>query len=161
MREDGFDDDDLDTPSEADLEQCYGSKYLGATDIGGKKIRTRILKVRKQKMPQTGDNKLERDKFVIYLASLNKPMVLNTTNKEALVDKLGKVPRNWIGAVIGLYTEPTKYGGKPVRGLRLTVFSAPEKAATAPKLTAEPPPNDPDDPGPSPDDHDHFDEAAE
>jgi hypothetical protein len=49
--------DDLDTPSEADLEQCYGSKYLGAVDIGDKKIRTRIAKVRKETMPQQGGSR--------------------------------------------------------------------------------------------------------
>jgi len=26
--------DDLDTPTEADLDTCYGSKYLSATDLG-------------------------------------------------------------------------------------------------------------------------------
>ena len=86
--------DDLDTPSEGDLEQCYGSKYLGAVDIGDKKIRTRIGKVRKETMPQQG-GKPERSKFVIYFTTLDKPMVLNATNKNALVEKLGKVPASW------------------------------------------------------------------
>jgi hypothetical protein len=151
--------DDLDTPSEADLDDCYGSKYLGAVDIGDKKIRTRIGKVRKETMAQQGGKK-ERDKFVLYLTTIDKPMVLNTTNKNALVDKLGKVPANWIDAEIGLFTMPTQFGGKPTKGLRLTVLSLPKKAATAPKLTAEPPPDEPDDPGLSPDDYD-YGEAAE
>ena len=76
--------DDLDTPSEADLEQCYGSKYLSAADLGDKKIKARIAKVRKETMRQR-DGKPERSKFVIYFTTLDKPMVLNTTNKNVLV----------------------------------------------------------------------------
>ena len=79
--------DDLETPTEADLDSCYGSKYLGAVDIGDKKIRTRIGKVRKETMQQQG-GKPERAKFVIYFTTIDKPMVLNATNKNALVDKL-------------------------------------------------------------------------
>jgi hypothetical protein len=153
-------DDDLETPTEADLDSCYGSKYLGAVDIGDKKIRTRIGKVRKETMQQQG-GKPERAKFVIYLTTIDKPMVLNATNKNALVDKLGRVPANWVGADIGLYTEPTQFGGKPTRGLRLRVLGpaktaakvAPAKSAkTAKPVTIE---ETLDDPVPE------FDEAAE
>ena len=156
--------DDLETPSEADLDNCYGSKYLGAVDIGDKKIRTRIGKVRKEAMPQR-DGKKERDKFVLYLTTIDKPMVLNTTNKNALVDKLGRVPANWVGADIGLYTENTQYGGKPTKGLRLRVLGPAKTAATtgkaAPAKPAKPAKSteekswsdDPDDSG--------FSEAAE
>ena len=122
--------DDLETPTEADLDSCYGSKYLGAVDIGDKKIRTRIGKVRKETMQQQG-GKPERAKFVIYFTTIDKPMVLNATNKNALVDKLGRVPANWVGADIGLYTEPTQFGGKPTRGLRLRVLGPAKPAAKA------------------------------
>jgi hypothetical protein len=120
---------DLETPTEADLDSCYGSKYLGAVDIGDKKIRTRIGKVRKETMQQQG-GKPERAKFVIYFTTIDKPMVLNATNKNALVDKLGKVPASWVGTDIGLYTENTQFGGKPVKGLRLRVLG-PAKTTTA------------------------------
>jgi hypothetical protein len=89
--------DDLDTPSEADLEKCYGSKYLSAPDLGDKKIRDRIAKICKETMPQR-DGKPTRPKFVIYFTNLDKPMVINATNKDVLVDALGKIPANWKGA---------------------------------------------------------------
>lgn len=47
---DQFVEHDLDTPTEHDLEQAYGSKYLQATDIGDKKIRAKIAKVRKEEV---------------------------------------------------------------------------------------------------------------
>jgi hypothetical protein len=155
--------EDLETPTEADLDSCYGSKYLGAVDVGDKKIRTRIGKVRKETMQQQG-GKPERAKFVIYFTTVDKPMVLNATNKNALVDKLGKVPLNWVGADVGLYTENTQYAGKPTKGLRLRVLG-PAKTTTAaakpkPAKSAKPAPavsieETFDDPVPE------FDEAAE
>ena len=122
--------DDLETPTEADLDSCYGSKYLGAVDIGDKKIRTRIGKVRKETMQQQG-GKPERAKFVIYFTTIDKPMVLNATNKNALVDRLGRVPASWVGADIGLFTENTQFQGKPTKGLRLRVLGPAKTAAKA------------------------------
>src|SRR6516165_9073847 len=129
-----FVEDDLGTPTEADLDDCYGSKYLSAADLGDKKIRTHVGKIRKETMRQQSG--AERSKFVIYFTTLDKPMVLNATNKNALVDKLGKVPADWVGAAVGLYTENTQFGGKPTKGLRLTVLG-PAKTEAAPVKPAK------------------------
>ena len=157
--------DDLNTPTEADLDDCYGSKYLSASDLGDKKIRTRIGKIRKETMRQQSG--AERSKFVVYFTTLDKPMVLNATNKNVLVDALGKVPASWGGADIGLYTENTQFAGKPVKGLRLRVLGPAKTAASASKAAPVKPakpakstgeklwPDDPSDPGPE------FGEAAE
>jgi len=134
VQETAFVEDDLSTPTEADLDDCYGSKYLSAADLGDKKIPTRIAKIRKVKMrPQSG---AERSKFVIYFTTLDKPMVLNATNKNALVDKLGKVPADWVSTDVGLYTENTSFAGKPTKGLRLRVLG-PAKTEAAPVKPAK------------------------
>jgi hypothetical protein len=127
IQETAFVEDDLSTPTEADLDDCYGSKYLSAADLGDKKIRTRIGKIRKETMRQQSG--AERSKFVIYFTTLDKPMVLNATNKNVLVDALGKVPASWVGTDVGLYTENTQFGGKPVKGLRLRVLGPAKTAA--------------------------------
>jgi len=129
-----FVEDDLGTPTEADLDDCYGSKYLSAADLGDKKIRTRIGKIRKETMRQQSG--AERTKFVIYFTTLDKPMVLNATNKNALVDKLGKVPADWVSTDVGLYTENTSFAGKPTKGLRLRVLG-PAKTEAAPVKPAK------------------------
>jgi hypothetical protein len=125
-------DDDLGTPTEEDLEKCYGGKYLNAADIGAKKIKTRIKKVTKETMQQQ-QGKGERAKFVLYLSTIDKPMVVNATNKDELVKELGRNPANWKNAEVGIYTIETTFGGKPTKGLRLRVLSVP-KAAAAPKV---------------------------
>ena len=153
-------DNDLLTPTEADLDACYGSKFLSATELGNRKLRTKIGRVRMEELKQQ-DGKT-RKKFILGFTNLDKEVVLNATNKTALVDALGRIPADWIGAEIGLLTEPCMMAGKPTRGLRVRVLnkpigtSAPKpvpplKLAPAAATTDEPPPwlDQPDDPGPS------------
>jgi hypothetical protein len=146
-----------DTPTEADLDACYGSKYLSATEVGTRKIRTKIARVRKEPLQQQGGG--TKPKFILAFTNLDKEMVLNSTNINVLVDALGKPPGGWIGAEVGIYTEPTVYAGKPTRGLRLRVLNKPSRTAPtlkpAPKPDTPPWPDQADDPGPD------FVEAAE
>jgi hypothetical protein len=130
---------DLDTPTEADLDQVYGSKFLPAADVGTRKIRTTIVKVRKVDL--RGGDGTKRVKFVLHFEHIDKPMVINATNKNELVKKLGKNPGNWIGALVGIYVDPdVEYGGKTVGGLRLRVLGPATTAKSA--GSPEPPPHD-------------------
>ena len=74
-----FIEQDLETPTEADLDSAYGSKFLSAADVGDRKIRSKILKVRKEDLRGKDDKSKKR--LVLYLEGLDKPMVLNATNK--------------------------------------------------------------------------------
>ena len=126
--------DDLDTPSEADLDSAYGSRYLSTSDVGNKKIRTRIAKVRKEEL--RGNEGKPRTRFVLYFDTIDKGMVLNATNKNAVVTALGKVPSKWKGATILLHVDNNvQFAGKRVQGLRLQVAGPAPKAA----LQEEPP----------------------
>jgi hypothetical protein len=160
-----FQDSDLDTPTEDDLKHAYGGQYLSQEDIGDRKVKAKILKVRKAEMKS--DNGAKRTKFVIWFSNLDKGMVCNATNKDALVDALGRTPASWIGADVGIWVDPTvSFGGKRVGGLRLRVLNqhvpgpAPAPKVAAPKPAAAAPewPVEAGDPGfePAPD----FDDAA-
>jgi hypothetical protein len=144
------------TPTEEDLEDCYGSKFLTATGVGDRKIRTKIARIRKQALQQQGGG--TKTKFILSFSTVDKEMVLNVTNKIVLVDVLGRSPADWIGAEIGLFTEPTVMAGKATRGLRLRVLNKPSGTAQAAKPAPKPDvlwPDQADDPGPD------FVEAAE
>jgi hypothetical protein len=133
---------DAPTPTEADLNQVYGSKFLSAADVGSRKIRTKIERARKEDL-RNGDG-TKRVKFVLHLGGVDKPMVLNATNVDALIEKLGRNPANWIGALIGIYVDPNvTYGGKRVAGLRPRVLG-PGSAAkpVGPPMSPEPPQHD-------------------
>lgn len=72
---------------------------------------------------------------MIFFELLDKGLILNATNKNALVDKLGKNPASWRGAEVGLFVDPdVSFGGKRTGGLRLRVLLP----ATAPKPAAAP-----------------------
>jgi hypothetical protein len=129
--------DDPEIPTEADLDACYGSQYLSTPEVGDRKIRDRIARVRKAPLQQQGG--ATKAKFILAFTNLDKEMVLNTTNKNALVEALGKRPADWIDAEVGIYTEPTMFGGKPTRGLRLRVLSKPSTMPT-PKPSPQPVP---------------------
>jgi hypothetical protein len=149
-------DDHSETPTEADLDACYGSKFLTATEHGNRKIRSKIAGIRKQALQQQGGG--TRTKFVLSFTTVDKEMVLNASNKIVLVDALGRNPADWIGAEIGLFTEPTVMAGKATRGLRLRVLNKPSgtSPASKPERKPDPPwPNEAGDPGPE------FPDAAE
>jgi hypothetical protein len=130
---------DLDTPTESDLDQAYGSKFLSAADVGNRKIRTTIVKVRKVDL--RGGDGTNRVKFATHFDHVDKGMVINSTNANELIEKLGRKPANWIGAHVGLYVDPNvTYAGKRVAGLRLRVLG-PGKPAVSAELP-EPPPHD-------------------
>jgi hypothetical protein len=142
-------DDYDDTPTEEDLEDCYGSKFLTATGLGDRKIRTKIARIRKQALQQQSGG--TKTKFILSFTTVDKEMVLNATNKNTLVDALGRNPADWIGAEVGLFTEPTNMAGKPTRGLRLRVLNKPSGTAPVPKPAPKPDtppwPEQADDPG--------------
>jgi hypothetical protein len=139
---DHFQDHDNDTPTEADLDQAYGSKFLSAADRGDRNIRTRIMKVKQAAL--RGSDGTVRVRFLLYLEGIGKPMVLNETNKVEIVKQLGRDPAKWKGAFVELYVDPNvTFAGKRVGGLRLRVLG-PSTAAkpTMPVMPPEPPPHD-------------------
>lgn len=148
---------DLNTPTAADLDEAYGSKYLGVVDIGDRKIRTKIVRVTKENVKVRDSDRLNK-RFLIFFQNIDKPLVLNPTNKDTLVRAFGKEPANWLGATVGIYVDPTvKFGVKVTGGVRLRPLHPPAPAAKpVPKLAPAQPakpattawPEQPGDPGP-------------
>jgi len=126
-----FTETDLETPTEADLNSAYGSRYMSTADVGDKKIRCKIAKVRKEEL--RGNDGKPRTRFVLYFESQDKGLVLNATNKGEIVNALGKVPAKWIGATVGLYVDTNvTFAGKRMSGLRLRVISPVTMPKSAP-----------------------------
>ena len=86
-----FVDHDLDTPTESDLDQAYGSKFLSAADVGNRKIRTTIVKVRKVDL--RGSDGTNRVKFVLHFERIDKPMVINSHQQERAGREVGPESR--------------------------------------------------------------------
>jgi hypothetical protein len=160
---DEFPDHDTDTPTEADLESMYGTRFLSTGDIGTRRIRTKIKKVGKEEL--RNDKGIKRGRFLLSFASLDKQMVVNQTTMDLLVAELGRVPSQWVGASVGIFVDPNvMFGGKRVGGIRLRILEAfqAKKPAPVPKKPAVTEwPDESGDPGFDPDDVPDFDQAAE
>ena len=111
--------------TESDVEGLYGSQHWSAEEIGDRKLKLTISHVAKTEMPAR-DNKPAKDRIVLSFEGQKKTLVLNTTNYNLLRASVSRHPGEWVGAVLGVYTEMTSFGGKPTRGIRLKVVKLPE-----------------------------------
>jgi hypothetical protein len=109
---------------EQDVEGLYGSKSYSGTDIGDRKIRGEIAHVYKETFPPRG-NEPARTKLVVALVGHQKTLPLNATNYKVLRDAISRNPGEWVGAEIGISTEPTSFGGQPRKGIRIKVLKQP------------------------------------
>lgn len=127
---DEFFETDLDTPTERDLDEAFGSQFLNVVDVGDKKIRTKILKVRKQDVEDRKTGK-PRKKIVVFFENVEKGLTLNFTNRETLVNAFGKNPASWRNAIVGIYVDPNvMFGGQKKGGVRLRALLPPVAPAT-------------------------------
>lgn len=124
--------------SEAELEKMYSGKYLGAADIGDRKIKAKILSVFKEPMRQQDGS--SRDKAVLGLEGLDKTLPLNATNRLILREGLDPNPEKWIGRTIGLKTVPRTMNGKPTRGIEVVIIGGGMFKAAAPSGLKPTPP---------------------
>lgn len=155
---DEFSEHDLDTPSAEELDAAYSSRFLGVVDIGTKKIKTKISKVRMEEIKDRNSGR-PRKRAVVFFEGVDKPLILNGVNRETLNDALGKAPAGWLGAAVGVLVDPNVvFGGKKTGGVRLRVLLPPaaakpakaKPATKAPAAAASEWPEEKGDPGADP-----------
>ena len=162
---DEFVETDLDpTPTEHDVDEAYGSRFLGVVDVGDKKIRTKILRVKKEEVKDRDTNRMKK-KLIVFFSDIDKGLVLNATNINILVDALGKAPAGWINATVGIFVDPNVgFAGKktgacvalllPPAAAAKPAAKPTTKAATEAKAAAKTAaaewPEEAGDPGPDP-----------
>ena len=130
---DEFPETDLDTPTEQDIDEAYGSQFLGVVDIRDKKIRTKIVKVRMEGVKDRDSGKTKK-KPVVFFEKIDKGLVLNFTNKEALIAAFGKAPAGWLGGTVGIMVDPNvMFAGQRKGGVRLRALLPPAPAKPAAK----------------------------
>ena len=163
---DEFPETDLDTPTAAELDAAYGSRFLGVVDVT-KNIRTKIARVGMEDIKDRDSGKMKK-RAIIFFENIDKPLVLNASNKEILIEKLGKAPAGWKGAVVGIFVDPSvMFGGVRKGGVRLRVLPAKAaQPAAAPAMAPKPATaaaewsEDEGDPGFDPDLVPDFDKAS-
>jgi hypothetical protein len=107
-----------------DFDNVYGSKMLSAAELGDGKLRVKIKFLSREPLQGRNPGEQPRDRIVVDLVGTEKRLVLNATNFKTLRDALGRDPKNWIGAEIGISAETTTFTGRPVKGLRVKVLTS-------------------------------------
>ena len=98
------------------------AKYLKSSDAKPKPLVAVISHV---EMEMVGQGQDQKRKPVLHFED-QKPLVLNRTNFQALVDAFGDSD-DWPGHKIKIYCVKTQYAGKSVDGLRIQAI-APQPA---------------------------------
>ena len=154
---DEFPETDLDTPTEHDIDEAYGSQFLGVVDVGDKKIRTKISKVRMEEVKDRDTGKTKK-KPVVFFENIDKGLILNVTNKETLVAAFGKARPAGLMPLSGSCRSKRDVW-RPEQRRRAFARAASSCAAAkpAPKPATKPPaaaanewPEEKGDPGPDP-----------
>ena len=126
----------------SDLKQ---SKYLKKEDVGDGVLAT-ISGITQENVAVEG---AEPDvRAVLHFSELDKPMVLNSTNGQAIAKITGRdddIENTWVGAKVVLYNDPNvSYAGKLVGGIRVRAMrqqAAKTQPAKAQKMHEDAPPH--------------------
>jgi hypothetical protein len=103
----------MNTPSEADFNNQFGSKWFKAIDLNGQVVQLKIGKVENVYVKEKDGS--TREKMAIYFNGVDKPLILNPTNANRLAGAFGKAPNGWFGKTVEVYSETTTFG----EGVRL------------------------------------------
>ena len=100
---------------------AFPSQYLKKEDIGDKRV---VVTIDRVEMEDVGQGEQQERKPVVYFDGLDKGMVLNKGNADAMTEAAGGDDEmdNWRGVRVVLYVDRNvMFGGKRVGGLRVTI----------------------------------------
>jgi hypothetical protein len=96
----------------------YSGRFLRVTDLKARRVPTRIQEVRKEEFKQD-DGKTEQ-KLIVTLKGFEKPLVLNRTNCDTIIDLVGSEETDdWIGKPIVLLQAKVRFQGKSTPCIRV------------------------------------------
>ncbi len=96
------------------VNDAFPSKYLKASDLGGKKIKVQIEKVG---MEEVGDGR----KPVAYFFGKSKGLVLNKTNAMVIASHYGNDMDSWAGSEVHIYSAKVNFQNQMVDSIRVEV----------------------------------------
>ena len=113
------------------ISETFPSKYLKASDLGGREIRVTMANVEMEKL---GDDM----KPVIYFKGKEKGFCLNKTNSHTIVDAYGDDTEDWFDQPLILFSVMVDFQGKVGPAIRCRVPTAKDNKAAAPQHREDP-----------------------
>lgn len=126
------------------ISEEFPSKWLKASDLGGREVKVVMQHVDREKI---GDD----TKLVLYFKGKEKGVVLNKTNSNTISDAYGDDTEDWFDQPLILFSVRTDFQGKVVDAIRCRMPTAkdnpkptrkPDPISSGPIDTDEPPPHD-------------------
>jgi hypothetical protein len=95
----------------------FPSRYLKASDLGGREIKVVMQHVEKEKL---GDDM----KLALYFKGKDKAMILNKTNSYTIADAYGEDTEDWFDQPLILFSVMVDFQGKVGPAIRCRVPTA-------------------------------------
>jgi len=120
-----------------DYERMFDQNYLRWFHLQNEPAMVEIIAVTREELTLRGGAKKKSP--VIALRQIKgkiesiKPLVMNRTNMDSIVDFLGRKPSTWIGRQIVLFVDTTKLKGKSVPCIRVRAPLAQTQSTTEAK----------------------------
>jgi hypothetical protein len=108
--------------TEMKRDDLFPSKYLKASDLGGKPIVVEIATTGVEDLKDISGK--TNSKLVVTFKGRKKSLVMNRTNYDAVADLHGEETNNWPGKLVELYPTKTSMGGKTMDCIRIRGTSA-------------------------------------
>ena len=96
------------------VDEMFPTKYLSASDLGGKKHQLTCDVIVTEAIGQE-----QQQKPVLYFKGTQKGLVLNKTNATIIAEQHGSDSEEWNGKSIVLYPTKVEFGGKMVDAIRV------------------------------------------
>jgi hypothetical protein len=117
-------------------DEVFPSKYLKASDLGGKPL-TVVIEKAPLEVLKSPEGK-EEAKTVLYFRGLRKTLPLNRINWDSVAAIAGDDTDQWPAASIELYPSKTQMAGKTVDCIRIRPPAQPELSAKMPAAKSGP-----------------------
>lgn len=123
------------------ISEEFSSNWLKSADLNGKETVVTINSIEIESFKEEDGTK--KKKVILAFDELDQKLIVNTTNRDVLVELYGDDTDDWVGQKISLYVTKTTFAGKRVDGLRIR-DRVPKGKAPAPKGKAVAVPQDND-----------------
>ena len=112
-----------------DISDLLGGKFLGADNLPQPLV---VTIEGAERIEMDGEDRLS-----LQFTELQKPLLANKTNLNAVASLFGTDTAQWVGQKMIIQAEPVQFQGKPVRGLRLKPYQQPMQPAPHSQPPAE------------------------
>lgn len=98
--------------------EFFGGQFMAAADIDNSLAALKITAVTSEVLE--GRDSRERERIILHVDGLKKPLVVNATNATALIEAWGDETDDWAGKSIRLSKTKVMFNGARIDSIKIT-----------------------------------------